>query len=78
MIAVRVTVETRDGVSEYIAHVNNRSKHALSGAVRNGWRRYPTAKAITAQYIKHDCAACHTEHTVPTIRRVYHRKRGAA
>lgn len=80
MVPVRVVVELRDGVTEYVVHVNNRSKHALTGAVRNGWRRYSRAKAVSAQYTQHDCSACNREHAVPAQRRVFHRvsKRGAA
>ena len=80
MNAIRVVIEHRDGVIEYITHVVNRSKHALTGAVRNAWRKYPAAKAVNAQFTEHDCASCQRTHAVTPLRRVYHRKpkRGAA
>lgn len=80
MAPVRVVVETREGVVEYIAHVNNRSKHCLTGALRAAWRRYPAAKAVSAQFTTHECDTCNRTHNVTQQRRVFHRvsKRGAA
>ena len=78
MVPVRVVVEMPDGVVEYFVHVNNRAQHALRGAVRSGWRRYPRAKAVSAQFTQHDCATCNRVHTVPTVRRVFNRQRRSA
>jgi len=55
MIPVRVTVLTRHSTLgsewlQYIVHVVNRSKHALRGAVRSGFRKYPNANSIEAEF----------------------------
>lgn len=71
MIPVRVVVVTPDAVCESLTHVNNRSQHALNGAVRAAWRKFPAAKSISAQFTEHDCSACSRVHYVPTIRRGY-------
>ena len=51
MNAVRVMVETPGLTAEYLVHVVNRSKHALSGALRNARRRYPNASSIEAEFL---------------------------
>jgi len=73
MHAVRVIVETSDATVEYVAHAVNRSKHALHGAVRNAWRRFPAAKSVAAEFTEHRCDACRCSHVVQPVRRTYRR-----
>lgn len=78
MHAVRIVIEARDSSIEYVTHVVNRSRHALTGAVRNGWRRYPAAKAVTAEFTTHACESCARSHNLPATRRVFKRTRKVA
>jgi hypothetical protein len=73
MHPVRVCVETTDASIEYLVHVRNHSRHALTGAVRSGWRRYPAARSVIAEFTEHDCATCARTHTVAPVRRVFKR-----
>ncbi len=73
MHAVRVNVETPDASVEYIVHVMNRSRHALQGAVRSGWRRFPQAKSVCAEFTMHACPSCTTQSHVQPVRRTFHR-----
>ena len=73
MISVRVVVEFPDAFVEALVHANNRSKHSLLGAIRAAWRRYPNAKAISAQFTHHDCDVCRRPHPSVPVRRVLRR-----
>lgn len=73
MTPVRVVVETSDANVEYVAHVVNRSRYALRGALRSAWKRYPRAKAVSAEFTEHACNMCSSTHTIEPIRRVYNR-----
>lgn len=78
MIAIRVRVQTHDAEVEYIAHAVNRSRHALTGATRNAWRKYPQARSVIAEYTTHDCSTCARSHNLPPVRKVYRQKRKTA
>lgn len=73
MIPVRVTVETEHAVVQYLVHANNRSKHSLTGAVRAAWRRYPKARAVSAEFTHHYCDACLRSHASTPVRRAFRR-----
>jgi hypothetical protein len=49
LAVVRVTIAST--VVEYIVRVNNRSRHALEGAVRGGWNRFPEAREVEATFL---------------------------
>lgn len=73
MHAVRVNIETPGASIEYLVHVRNRSRSALQGAVRSGWRRFPDAKSVCAEYTQHKCPACTNLSTVRPARRTFRR-----
>jgi len=73
MHAVRVVVETDNASVEYLVHVRNRSRHALQGARRSGWRRYPQARAVSAEFVQHAPHACSSTSIIAPVRRVFHR-----
>ena len=73
MHAVRVNIETPDASVEYLVHVRNRSCTALQGAVRSGWRRFPQAKSVCAEYTQHACPACTNQQSVGPVRRTFRR-----
>jgi hypothetical protein len=51
VILVHVVVETSAcSFAEYSVHANNRSRHALSGAIRNAFRKYPNARSVEAEF----------------------------
>jgi hypothetical protein len=57
MVKVKVTVETQHSVLgsawfQYVVHVVNHSQHALRGAVRAGFRKYPNAQSIEAAFVE--------------------------
>ena len=78
MTPVRVVVETDNATVEYVVHVVNRSRHALRGAVRSGWKRHTNAKAVSAEFTTHHCDQCAHDHHLPPVRRTFRRVRSAA
>jgi hypothetical protein len=57
VVKVRVTVQTSHSTYgsawfEYVVHVVNRSRHALRGAVRAGFRKYPNACNVEAAFVE--------------------------
>lgn len=57
MKEVKVTVVVAHSTAarmwhEYTVHVVNRSKHALRGAIRAAWRKYPNASSVDAQFVE--------------------------
>jgi hypothetical protein len=52
MTPVRVALETRESnLVVYTVHVVNRSRHALHGAVRGAFRKYPDARRVEAEFL---------------------------
>jgi hypothetical protein len=55
MTPVHVVVETNEAsFVHYTVHVVNRSRHALTGALRGAFRKFPDARSAEAEFAGND------------------------